>query len=92
MHSDFAGPMNVGSEEMVSMNQLVDLVADIFGKRIEKRHVAGPLRWAPSLMLREGLERTYAWIEAQVRHATPLGTPRDPGCRFGSVRRGRSPS
>jgi nucleoside-diphosphate-sugar epimerase len=90
MRSDFAGPMNVGSEEIVSINQLVDLAADIAGKRIEKHHIVGPtgvrgrnsdnrlmrekLRWAPSLTLREGLERTYAWIETQVRHATHLGS------------------
>ncbi len=90
IRSDFAGPVNIGSEEMVSINQLVDLVADIAGKRIEKYHIAGPtgvrgrnsdnrlmrekLRWAPSLTLREGLERTYAWIETQVRHTTPPGS------------------
>lgn len=85
--SDFAGPVNVGSEEMVSINQLVDLVADIAGKKIEKIHVPGPvgvrgrnsdnrliaerLRWQPSRPLREGLEKTYAWIERQiVRNAT----------------------
>jgi GDP-D-mannose 3',5'-epimerase len=43
MRSDFAGPVNIGSEEMVTINQLVDLVADIAGKRIDKNHIAGPL-------------------------------------------------
>jgi nucleoside-diphosphate-sugar epimerase len=82
IHSEFAGPVNIGSEEMVTINQLVDLVAEIAGKRIRKRHVTGPtgvrgrnsdnklirrrLGWAPSLPLVKGLERTYAWIEAQV--------------------------
>lgn len=81
--SDFAGPVNIGSEEMVSINQLVDLVADIAGKQIGKRHIDGPqgvrgrnsdnrlikkkLGWAPSAPLRAGLEVTYAWIESQVR-------------------------
>ena len=81
--SDFAGPVNIGSEEMVSINQLVDLVSDIAGKRIGKRHIDGPqgvrgrnsdnrlikkkLGWAPSAPLRAGLEVTYAWIESQVR-------------------------
>jgi nucleoside-diphosphate-sugar epimerase len=81
--SGFAGPVNIGSEEMVSINQLVDLVADIAGKRIGKRHIDGPqgvrgrnsdnrlirqkLGWAPNWPLRRGLERTYAWIESQVR-------------------------
>jgi nucleoside-diphosphate-sugar epimerase len=81
--SDFAGPVNIGSEEMVTINELVDIVASIAGKRIEKRHIEGPqgvrgrnsdnrlirekLGWAPSRNLREGLEVTYAWIERQVR-------------------------
>ena len=82
LRSDFSGPVNIGSEEMVSINQLVDMIADIAGKRIEKRHVAGPqgvrgrnsdnrlirqrLDWSPSQLLRTGIERTYAWIEQQV--------------------------
>jgi nucleoside-diphosphate-sugar epimerase len=68
---------------MVTINQLVDLVADIAGKRIEKNHVSRPqgvrgrnsdnrlikekLCWAPSQSLRAGLEATYRWIEQQVR-------------------------
>ncbi len=80
--SAFAGPVNIGSEEMVSINQLVDLVADIAGKRIEKNHIVGPLGvrgrnsdnrlirekldWAPSTRLRDGLEMTYGWIEGQL--------------------------
>ncbi len=80
--SDFAGPVNIGSEEMVTINQLVDMVADIAGKRIEKNHIAGPLGvrgrnsdnrlirerlgWEPRSPLRAGLEVTYRWIEAQV--------------------------
>lgn len=83
LRSAFAGPVNIGSEEMVTINQLVDLVADIAGKTIGKRHISGPLgvrgrnsdnrlirgklNWAPSQSLRAGLERTYAWIEQQVR-------------------------
>jgi GDP-D-mannose 3',5'-epimerase len=83
LRSDFEGPVNIGSEEMVTIDQLVDTVADIAGKRIEKQHVAGPqgvrgrnsdnrlirekLGWAPSRGLREGLEATYGWIERQVR-------------------------
>ena len=77
------GPVNIGSEEMVTINQLVDMIADIAGKRIDKRHMDGPqgvrgrnsdnrlirerLGWAPSQSLRAGLEKTYAWIEQQVR-------------------------
>ncbi|MCP8890319.1 NAD-dependent epimerase/dehydratase family protein [Sphingomonas faeni] len=81
--SDFEGPVNIGSEEMVTINQLVDIVADIAGKKIEKNHIAGPtgvrgrnsdnsliaerLNWSPSQTLRAGLEKTYEWIEWQVR-------------------------
>jgi GDP-D-mannose 3',5'-epimerase len=83
LRSDFEGPVNIGSDEMVTINQLVDYVADIAGKKIEKNHIPGPLGvrgrnsenslikerlgWAPSQTLRAGLEKTYEWIEAQVR-------------------------
>jgi len=82
LRSNQYGPFNIGSEEMVSINQLVDLVADIAGKRIEKKHISGPqgvrgrnsdnrlirekLHWAPSQPLRRGLETTYSWIETQI--------------------------
>jgi len=81
--SDFEGPVNIGSEEMVTINQLVDLVAVIADKKIEKNHIPGPtgvrgrnsdnrlirdrLGWEPSKPLRDGLARTYEWIEYQVR-------------------------
>ena|SRR5271165_3442412 len=84
--SRFEGPVNIGSEEMVTINQLVDIVADIAGKRITKRYVSGPqgvrgrnsdnrlitdkLDWSPSRPLREGLEVTYGWIERQVLRNT----------------------
>jgi nucleoside-diphosphate-sugar epimerase len=83
--SGFSGPVNIGSEEMVSINQLVDMVADIAGKRIVKNHIAGPtgvrgrnsdnrliratLGWEPTGRLRDGLEATYRWVEEQVRRA-----------------------
>jgi GDP-D-mannose 3',5'-epimerase len=81
--SNYTGPFNIGSEEMISINQLADMVMDIAGKKLTKRHIPGPLGvrgrnsdnklikktlgWAPSHPLREGLEKTYQWIEAQVR-------------------------
>jgi GDP-D-mannose 3',5'-epimerase len=81
--SDFEGPVNIGSDEMVSINQLVDLVSDIAGKTIHKNHIDGPLGvrgrnsdnrlieqklgWKPSASLRQGLESTYGWIEGQLR-------------------------
>lgn len=83
LRSEFEGPVNIGSEEMVTINQLVGLVADIAGKTIHIDHVPGPLGvrgrnsdnrliceklgWAPSQPLIVGLETTYAWIERQVR-------------------------
>jgi GDP-D-mannose 3',5'-epimerase len=83
LRSDFLGPVNIGSEEMVTIGQLVEIIADIAGKRIEKKHIDGPLgvrgrnsdnrlireklHWAPSRSLREGLEVTYDWVERQVR-------------------------
>lgn len=80
--SGFEGPVNIGSEEMVTINQLVDIVAEIAGKTVHKNHISGPtgvrgrnsdnrliaekLGWAPSSTLRAGLEETYSWIERQV--------------------------
>lgn len=83
LRSNFSGPVNIGSDEMVTINQLVAIVADIAGKRLGIRHQKGPLGvrgrnsdnrlirqrlgWAPSETLRAGLEKTYAWIEGQVQ-------------------------
>ncbi len=80
--SDFEGPVNIGSDEMISINGLADLVADIAGKVIVKTHVSGPtgvrgrtsdnrliaekLGWRPQASLRAGLTETYRWIEGQV--------------------------
>jgi GDP-D-mannose 3',5'-epimerase len=80
--SEFSGPVNIGSDEMVTINGLVDLVCDIAGKRLKKKHIPGPLGvrgrnsdnrmiketlgWQPSQSLRQGLEKTYQWIESQV--------------------------
>ena len=86
--SGFEGPVNIGSEEMVTINQLVDMVADIAGKTIHKHHIPGPtgvrgrnsdnrligekLGWKPSQPLVRGLERTYQWIEQQVHRNMPV--------------------
>lgn len=79
--SDWQGPVNIGSEEMVTINQLADMVSDIAGKTLKKDHIPGPegvrgrnsdnalyfekLGWKPEQPLRKGLEATYAWIERQ---------------------------
>jgi GDP-D-mannose 3',5'-epimerase len=81
MRSDFMGPVNIGSEEMVTINQLADMITAISGKRITKRHITGPLGvrgrnsdnrlirqelgWAPSQPLTTGLKITYDWVQAQ---------------------------
>jgi GDP-D-mannose 3',5'-epimerase len=89
--SDHTGPFNIGSEEMVSIDRLADMAMEIGGKKLTKRHVPGPLGvrgrnsdnrlvkstlgWAPSQPLREGLEKTYAWIDAQVRRRNRSSVP-----------------
>jgi len=82
MDSDFTGPVNIGSEEMVTINQLAALVMQIADKRLSIRHIRGPLgvrgrnsdnhliaeklNWRPSRPLVEGLEKTYGWVQKQV--------------------------
>ena len=82
MRSDCAEPVNIGSEHMVTINQLAALIMEIAGKPLAISNVPGPLGvrgrtsdnrliqerlgWAPSADLREGLARTYHWIESQV--------------------------
>ena len=88
MESDFTGPVNIGSEEMVTINRLAEMVMEIAGKKLSIRHIPGPLGvrgrnsdnhmirerlgWAPSRPLREGLEKTYGWIAQQVEAAVKV--------------------
>ena len=83
MESRFQGPVNIGSEEMVTINGLTETVMRIGGKRLRIRHIPGPLgvrgrnsdnrlisktlNWAPTQSLEAGLKKTYEWIEAQAR-------------------------
>ena len=78
VQSDFTGPVNIGSEEMVSINQLVDIAAKVSGKEVEKNHIEGPLGvrgrnsnndlirekldWDYTMTLEEGIKKTYDWI------------------------------
>ena len=82
MDSDFIGPVNIGSEEMVTINQLVDTAAKVAGKKIDKKHIDGPLGvrgrnsnndlireklgWDYEQPLEEGIRKTYEWIKYQV--------------------------
>jgi nucleoside-diphosphate-sugar epimerase len=83
MESDYAQPLNLGQDRLVTINQLADMIAEIADVRIVKKHVSGPqgvrgrnsdnarlrqvLGWEPEISLEEGLARTYVWIEEQVR-------------------------
>jgi nucleoside-diphosphate-sugar epimerase len=82
MDSDFMGPVNIGSEEMVTINELVDTAARVAGKDVEKNHIDGPLGvrgrnsnndlireklgWDYSQTLEEGIRKTYTWIQEQI--------------------------
>lgn len=85
MRSDLDTPTNIGTREYLTVDQLVELVIAISGKRLDIRHVEGPvgvasrnfsndlvesLGWSPKVDLAEGIERTYRWIEDQVSSAT----------------------
>lgn len=83
MHGDYPEPLNLGSSELVSINQLVDLVEEIAGVKLKRRYnldapkgvngrnsdntlIQKLFKWEPSTRLRDGLEKTYQWIETQM--------------------------
>ena len=84
--SDWTGPVNIGSDEQVTINRLAQMAASIAGKHLIHRHVPGPLGvrgrnsdnrliesklgWRPSAPLRDGLEKTYRWIEGQIKQGS----------------------
>jgi nucleoside-diphosphate-sugar epimerase len=83
LRSDFEGPVNIGSDEMIAINGLAEMVIGISGKDVSVENIPGPLGvrgrnsdnrliseklgWAPSQPLRTGMERTYAWIANEVK-------------------------
>jgi len=89
MRSDWTGPVNIGSEEMVTIDQLAEMIMEIAGKKLKIIHVPGPmgvrgrtsdnrlirekLGWAPSMPLKEGLRITYMWIKEQVEKSLLQG-------------------
>lgn len=82
MASDFTGPVNIGSDEMVTINQLVDIACSIESKQLNKKHIQGPtgvrgrnsdntlikekLGWVPNYSLEKGMHNTYKWIKEQL--------------------------
>jgi len=85
MHSEWTGPVNIGSEEMVAINQLAEMIMEVAGKKLKIKNIPGPLGvrgrnsdnrlieqklgWRHNQPLIEGLKKTYPWIEEQVRKA-----------------------
>lgn len=88
MRSDFEGPVNIGSDEMITINNLALLVMEVAGKKVNINHIEGPLgvqgrnsdnnlikeklNWSPQRSLRDGITQTYPWIEAQVNLAKKI--------------------
>ena len=89
--SEVVEPLNLGSEELVSINHLVDLVEEIAGVRLRRQYkldapkgvrgrnsdntlIRAKLGWAPSISLRDGLERTYRWIHDQMVRPSAVAT------------------
>jgi nucleoside-diphosphate-sugar epimerase len=85
MESSFHGPVNIGSEEMVTINQMAEMIMEIAGKKLSIKHITGPmgvrgrnsdnkllrkeLGWAPTQTLFDGLSKTYPWIAGQLSAA-----------------------
>jgi GDP-D-mannose 3',5'-epimerase len=87
MESDILEPINLGSDELVTINQLVDIAEEIAGVKLKRNYkldapkgvngrnsdntmILEKLKWEPSIRLRDGLEKTYHWIEEEMRSAT----------------------
>jgi GDP-D-mannose 3', 5'-epimerase len=89
--SDIREPLNLGSDELVTINQLVDIAEEIAGVKLKRNYnlsapkgvngrnsdntkIQHDLGWAPSIKLREGLAKTYAWIESEMQQSEMLKT------------------
>ena len=85
MRSNYEGPVNIGSDEMVTINNLVSIVCKVTNKKVSINHIDGPLgvrgrnsdnelifsklNWKPSQSLAKGIESTYLWINDQIKSA-----------------------
>lgn len=93
MFSDYDKPLNLGSDEMVSMNELAKLALSFENKKIELKHIPGPtgvrgrnsdnklikqvLNWTPNTSLKNGMKKTYDWIKLQIEDAIKNGSKED---------------
>lgn len=93
MRSDYEEPLNIGSDEMVSMNQMQELAMSFEGKKLNIKHIPGPegvrgrnsnndlikkvLGWAPSISLAVGLRKTYDWISEEIKKERSSGQNTD---------------
>ncbi|HMK67791.1 MAG TPA: NAD-dependent epimerase/dehydratase family protein [Stellaceae bacterium] len=93
MRSSWTGPVNIGSEEMVTIDGLAGEIMQVAGKKVAIRHIPGPLGvrgrnsdnrlieeklgWKPSAALKDGLAKTYAWIARQVELARGSNKPKN---------------
>jgi len=93
MRSDYEEPLNIGSDEMVTMNEMMQLIATFEGKKITMNHIPGPegvrgrnsnndlikkvLGWAPSISLKDGLKLTYDWIKGEIAKDIAAGRNED---------------
>ena len=87
MDLDFIGSVNIGSEEMITINGLAEMIMGIAGKKLNIKHIEGPLGvrgrnsdnklifeklgWKPTRPLKEGMKKTYQWINEQVKKHQP---------------------
>ncbi|MFO7810015.1 MAG: NAD-dependent epimerase/dehydratase family protein [Candidatus Delongbacteria bacterium] len=88
MSSGFQGPVNIGSDEMITINKLVEMVIGFSGKDLKVKHIDGPLGvrgrnsdnhlikeklgWSPSMKLSDGMKQTYDWIKKEIEQDQPL--------------------
>jgi len=93
MVSDYSKPLNIGSDEMVSMNEMAEMALSFEGKKLPIKHIPGPegvrgrnsdntlikqvLGWAPNIRLKDGLQRTYVWIKEELEKEKAAGAAVD---------------